>query len=204
MGFDVFKACVFGWDIQVLHILVSNQNDSHIFKLDGIIDRNMPKIGLVSSDLNGTLVRQHTMSDMIKVYLGDKRYLPAKKVFDRQTSGTATMEEAFQTAGPLTKGLKLRDAIKYTIIHIKYVNGFPEFVNTLKTNGIPLVINSTGYSVTIYAIREQIGTDKIHGHIGNYLRFGLNADPKQTLSEAELECKTFCPVFDWEFSHAVA
>jgi len=29
---------------------------------------------------------------------------------------------------------------------------------------------------------------------------GLN----RLITEVEVECKTFCPVFDWEFSHAVA
>jgi predicted HAD superfamily phosphohydrolase len=72
---------------------------------------------------------------------------------------------------------------------MKYLNGFHEFVNALVEHKIPLVINSTGYSVTIYSIRAQIGADKIHGHIGNFLRFGINADFNQTLSEDELKRK---------------
>ena len=149
----------------------------------------MSKIKLVSSDLNGTLVHQHTMSDMIRIYIGEQQYQQANEVFRRQTSGTATMEEAFRTAGPLTKGLTLREAIEYTRKHMKYVDGFHEFVNTLTEQGIPLVINSTGYSVTIYAIKEQVGAEKVHSHIGNFLRFGMNGDTSKTLDEDELERK---------------
>ncbi len=149
--------------------------------------RTMPRVKLVSSDLNGTLVYQHTMSDMIRLYIGQPQYEKADEVFKWQTSGTASMEEAFQNAGPLTRGLTLRQAITYTQQQMKYVAGFTEFVDTLAQHNLPLVINSTGYSVTIYAIREQIGPDKIHGHIGNFLRFGLHAAPNETLREDELE-----------------
>lgn len=144
---------------------------------------------LFSSDLNGTLVHQHTMSDMIRVYIGDEQYQQANGVFKRQTSGTASMEEAFGIAGPLTRGLTLRQAIEYTGTHIRYIDGFHEFVAALAARGIPLVVNSTGYSVTIYSIRAHIGADRIHGHIGNFLRFGMNADSHQTLREDELERK---------------
>ena|SRR3989344_4900790 len=146
-------------------------------------------IKLVSSDLNGTLVHQHTMSDMIRLYVGQQQFEKANEVFKKQTSGTASMEEAFQNAGPLTKGLTLRQAIEYTKTHMIYVNGFKEFVNSLSKQKIPFVINSTGYSVTIYAIREQIGTEKIHGKIGNFLRFGMNGSESESLSERELESK---------------
>ena len=146
-------------------------------------------IKLVSSDLNGTLVHQHTMSDMIRLYVGQQQFEKANEVFKKQTSGTASMEEAFQNAGPLTKGLTLRQAIEYTKTHMIYVNGFKEFVNSLSKQKIPFVINSTGYSVTIYAIREQIGIEKIHGKIGNFLRFGINGSEIESLSERELESK---------------
>lgn len=146
-------------------------------------------IRLISSDLNGTLVHQHTMSDMIRLYIGQQQYQQADEIFRRQTSETATMQEAFQIAGPLTKGLTLRQAMEYTRTHMRYLNGFHEFVDELAKLGIPLVINSTGYSATIYAIREQIGHDKMHGHIGNILKFGLDGDPNKTLSEDELERK---------------
>ena len=99
------------------------------------------------------------------------------------------MEEAFSATAPLTKGLTLRQAIEYTIKHMKYIDGFNEFIETLYNNEIPLVINSTGYSVTIYAIRKKLGKNKIHGFIGNFLKFGQDADPKATLREDELEKK---------------
>lgn len=147
----------------------------------------MTRIKLVSSDLNGTLVHQRTMSDMIRLYLGEEAFRQTDSVFKRQTSGTASMEEAFAIAGPLTRGLTLRQAIEYTRTHMKYVDGFNEFINNLHNAGILLVINSTGYSVTIYAIREQIDKAKIHGQIGNSLKFGVNSDPNSTLREDELE-----------------
>lgn len=146
-------------------------------------------IKLVSSDLNGTLVHQHTMSDMILKYVGREQFETAKVVFKRQTSGTATMEEAFSNAGPLTRGLTLRQAIDYTRDHMRYLNGFRQFVDGLEAREVPFVINSTGYSVTIYAIRQRFGESKIHGQIGNRLIFGLDADVSQTLREDELEKK---------------
>lgn len=148
----------------------------------------MSRVSLVSSDLNGTLVHQHTMSHMIELFIGQKEYEAAKKVFDKQTSGEASIEEAFANAGPLTRGLTLRDAIEYTTGgQMQFVDGFEWFTESLARERIPLVINSTGYSVTIYAIREQIGADKIHGQIGNFLRFAPDADPGAILREDELE-----------------
>ncbi len=147
----------------------------------------MSKIKLVSSDLNGTLVHQHTMSDMIRLYIGEEQFRKADAVFKRQTSGTASMEEAFGTAGPLTKGLTLRQAIDYAQKEMRYLTGFEEFLNSLYERGIPFVINSTGYSVTIHAIRARWGAERIHGSIGNTLEFGQDGDPAATLREDELE-----------------
>ena len=149
----------------------------------------MNRIKLVSSDLNGSLVHQHTMSEMIRLYVGEEQFQKANEIFTRQTSGLASMEETFQTAGPLTKGLNLRDAIRYTTEHLGFVDGFDEFLDWMYERRIPFVINSTGYSVTIHAIKEQIGPEKVHGQIGKILHFGLNADSKETLSEVELEQK---------------
>ncbi len=144
-------------------------------------------ISLVSSDLNGTLVHQHTMSDMIRQYIGEEKFREADAVFKKQTSGMASMEEAFSNAGPLTKGLTLRQAIDYTKTRMEYVTGFFDFVNALGMRSIPFVINSTGYSVTFYSIREQIGFYRINGFIGNYLKFGWDGDVQATLNEVELE-----------------
>ena len=147
----------------------------------------MAQIQLVSSDLNGTLVHQNTMSDMIRLYRSEEAFRQADSVFKNQTNGSATMEEAFARAGPLTRGLTLRQAIEYTTTHMRYVKGFHEFIDTLHNNGLPIVINSTGYSITIYALREQLGENRIHGQIGNLLKFGADGDPKSTLREDELE-----------------
>lgn len=151
---------------------------------------------LISSDLNGTLVHQHTMSDMIRLYLGQESFEKANAVFKKQTSGTATMEEAFENAGPLTKGLTLRQAIDYTTTHMRYVNGFADFVDTLHQQEIPLVINSTGYSVTIYAIQAKIGRKKIHGQIGNRLLFGEHGSEQEVLREEELKQKVISFIND--------
>jgi hypothetical protein len=153
----------------------------------------MKQIKLISSDLNGTLVHQHTMSDMIHFYIGEEEFCKANAIFKRQTAGTASMEEAFENAGPLTKGLTLRQAIEYTTLNgeMKYLNGFHEFVDLLYKTEIPFVINSTGYGVTIAAIRAQIGKDKIHGSIGNELIFGMDGDSQQELTTEELENKVF-------------
>lgn len=144
----------------------------------------MKRISLVSSDLNGTLVHQHTMSDMIRLYIGQKQYEEADAIFKKQTSGEATIEEAFGIAGPLTKGLTLRQAIEYTQSSMSYVNGFDKLVKFLNNREVPLVINSTGYSVTIYSIAGQLGNNEIHGQIGNILHF-VDANGK-VLSEQEL------------------
>ncbi len=146
-------------------------------------------IKLVSSDLNGTLVHQHTMSDMIRLYLGEDKFKQADAVFKRQTAGTASMEEAFERASPLTKGLTLRQAIDYAQQEMKYLTGFEEFLDALTQRSIPLVINSTGYSVTIHAMRARWGAERIHGFIGNVLEFGIDGDPQAVLREDELEQK---------------
>lgn len=144
-------------------------------------------IKLLSSDLNGTLVHQHTMSDMVRLYIGKESFRKADSVFKKQANGIATMEEAFATVGPLTRGLTLRQAIDYTRTHMKYIDGFNEFIDALHNAGIPLVINSTGYSIIIYSIREQVGKDKIQGQICNFLKFGENGNPNSTLREDELK-----------------
>ena len=149
----------------------------------------MRKIKLFSSDLNGTLVKQHTMSDMIKIYLDEKKYQQAKKFFELQTAGKATMEETFSHVAPLSKGLTLRQSIEYTRDHLLYSIGFSHFIDELRSREIPLVINSTGYSVTIYSIRAQIEEGTIHGHIGNNLKF--ESDNGAILTEDELEKLVF-------------
>ena len=66
--------------------------------------------------------------------------------------------------------------------------------------GIPFVINSTGYSVTIAAIRAQVGVNKIHGSIGNRLVFGLGGSTQEELTEEELQSL----VFDFEYPQSEA
>lgn len=120
-------------------------------------------------------------------HLGEEKFRKAEEVFKRQTNGTATMQEAFGTAGPLTKGLTLRQAIEYAISTMRFVDGFREFIAFLQMRNIPLIVNSTGYSVTIYVMQAMLGKGKIWGHIGNELKFGMSGLPDKTITEAELE-----------------
>src|SRR3989338_1245834 len=145
-------------------------------------------IKLISSDLNGTLVHQHTMSDMIRMYKSKEDFKKADNIFKKQTSGIATMEEAFEVAGPLSKGIALRQAIEYAQKHMAYIRGFEDFLNFLAYKKMPLVINTTGYSVTFYCMQEKFGADKIRGFIGNRLLFAYVGSGK-TLKEEELRKK---------------
>ena len=96
-------------------------------------DEQPGNIQLVSCDLNGTLVHQHTMMDMIRVYFPQmpERYEKAKAAFNKQTSGLMSMKEAFAIAGPLTKGLSLGNAIDYAQSVMRFLDGFEEFIATL-------------------------------------------------------------------------
>ena len=146
------------------------------------------KIKLVSSDLNGTLVHQHTMMDMIRVYFPyqPERYEKAKEAFTRQTSGLLSMKDAFKVAGPLTKGLSLRNAIEYACSKMQFLDGFEEFVSALYKNKKYFVINSTGYSVTTEVIKCLYGSEKIHAVISNHLIFGWEGDPTRAIEEEYL------------------
>ncbi|NQU16946.1 MAG: hypothetical protein HQ564_02675 [Candidatus Saganbacteria bacterium] len=147
-------------------------------------------IKLISTDLNGTLVRQHTMSDMILKYVGRKQFERANTVFKQQTSGTATMQAAFANAAPLTAGITLREAIEYTQKHMTCIDGFSDFFSFFQEHDISSVINSTGYSVTIYAIQANMA--KIDGIIGNRLIFSYkNDDSTEELTEEELKQLVF-------------
>lgn len=147
------------------------------------------RVKLVSTDLNGTLVHQHTMSHMIKLYVGRREFAQADTVFKKQTSGRATMQAAFENAGPLTAGLTLRQAIEYTKEYMNSIDGFSEFFELMQDNNIHTVINSTGYSVTIYAIQASLA--KIDGMIGNRLIFSEGEDKTEDLTEDELRKLVF-------------
>lgn len=146
-------------------------------------------IKLISSDLNGILVHQHTMSDMIRIYKREEDFRKADGIFKKQIRGNATIGDALKIAGPLSKGIRLRQAIMYTQNHMIYLKGFKEFLEYLHHKKIPLIINSTGYSVVFYCMQEQFGAEKIHGFIGNALIFGLDGNPNNPISEEELRKK---------------
>jgi hypothetical protein len=138
----------------------------------------MDKIRLVSSDLNGTLVHSHTMMDMIRVGFPQEteRFEKAKDAFTRQTEGLLSMEDAFKIAGPLTKGLRLRNAIDYALSDMRFLNGFEEFIRSLRQKNIPLVINSTGYTITTEVIKAVYGSEYIYDVICNRLIFGRHGE----------------------------
>ncbi len=151
---------------------------------DGFEEVNM--IRLVSSDLNGTLVHQHTMMDMIRIGFPDEpnRYESAKEAFTEQTYGKLSMQEAFNIAGPLTKGLRLRTAIDYALTEMLFLDGFEDFIHTLHENNILFVINSTGYSVTNEVIKAVYGPQFFHHVICNRLIFGY--DSSRIIEEKEI------------------
>ena len=151
-------------------------------------DRQPQNIQLISCDLNGTLVHQHTMMDMIKIYFPHipERYEKAKEAFSRQTSGLLSMKESFEVAGPLTAGLSLRNAIDYARSEMRFLEGFGEFISTLWEKKKYFVINSTGYSVTTEAVKAMYGPEKIHAVVCNRLAFGWEGDSTKPIEESYL------------------
>lgn len=145
-------------------------------------------IKLVFSDLAGTLIFNHPPSELIRLFIGEEEFKKADAVFKRQMSGTASIEEAFRVAGELTTGLPLRNAIEYGADNLRYVDGLNEYLDFLSSKKIPLVINSTVYSVVYYAMRNKKGKEKINGFIGNNLIF-RDSRNGSILSEEELETK---------------
>lgn len=145
----------------------------------------MTDVRLISSDLNGTLVHQHTMMDMIRVgFAGEpERFEKAKDAFVRQTEGFLGIEETFQIAGPLTKGLSLRTAIEYALTEMRFLNGFEHFIKTLHRNNVRFIINSTGYSITTEVIKVFFGAEYFDDVICNRLIFEKNG---KVVDEREL------------------
>ncbi len=141
------------------------------------------------SDLNGTLTRYDTMPDLAQ-RASAERYASAHAIFLDQTSGLISPEESIRQVARLTEGLTLKDAIDYSS-RLKYVDGFDELISALHGSGTALVLNSTGYSVTFYAMRHSLnaahrrrGDEVLHGWIGNSLLF---ADGSELLGEEMLE-----------------
>lgn len=148
--------------------------------------KKYPKI--ISCDLNGTLVHQHTMMDMIRVAFPHlpERYEKAKDIFTRQTSGLLSMKETFAAAGPLTKGLSLRAAILYAAHEMRFLSGFEAFISKLREKETFFVINSTGYTVTTEVIKSLYGPEKIGAVICNRLIFAYEGSPAEAITEQAL------------------
>jgi len=115
----------------------------------------MAKVKLLSSDLNGTLVHSHTMQEMIQWAFPNERGRldEAARAFGLQTRGLMSMEETFRIAGRMSEGMPLASAIQYTMDGMRFVDGFGPFMNHLKRSSIHIAIVSTGYTVTLYAMR---------------------------------------------------
>ncbi len=144
-------------------------------------------IGLFSSDFNGTLVHQHSMSDLIRLYGTAENYGKAKRLFDNRIAGKIGVADLLNGLGPLSKGITLRQAIQQVEKELTFVDGFEKFLDFLHNEKVPLVLNSTGYSVTMYALREIYGRKYFDEFICNRLEFGWNADPDRAIEDEELE-----------------
>ena len=145
-------------------------------------------IQLISSDLNGTLVHEHTMMDMLRVCFPNEphRFEETQDVFSRQTAGKMTMAEAFALAGPLTKGLSLRKAIDYAQAGLHFFPGFETLLTTLHKQQKHFVINSTGYTVTTEVIKLRFGAAHFFRVICNQLVFGWEGERQRSLTNGEL------------------
>lgn len=144
-------------------------------------------IELFSSDFNGTLVHQHTMSDLIRVHGTPGNFAKAKKLFDNRIEGKISVSDLLNGLGPLSQGITLRKAIDYAENHLTFVNGLAKFLEFLHRKNIPLLINSTGYSVTMYALREIYGREYFDDFICNRLEFGWDGNPVRAIEDEELE-----------------
>lgn len=148
----------------------------------------MASISLVSSDLNGTLVQQHTMADMIRWACPDQpeRYRQARRLFEEQTCGRISIAAAFTGAGPLSAGISLAQAIDYARFEMKYHPGFGSLLDMLGRRKVALIINTTGYSVTCRVIEKRFGHASICGYICNQMEFAPEGRPFQPLEEEEM------------------
>jgi len=98
-------------------------------------------------------------------------------------------KEAFEIAAPLTKGLRLRTAIGYALSEMRFLDGFEEFIRTLRQKNIRFVINSTGYSITTEVIKAVYGSEYIYDMICNRLIFGQNGKMIEEKELSELVIK---------------
>jgi phosphoserine phosphatase len=146
----------------------------------------MPSFCFLSTDLNGTLVHAHTMQEMIRVGFPEEpqRFETASRAFALQTDGKLSISETFRIAGEQTRGLPLRVAIDFALNRMSFVDGYPEFAAFLKEHQIPTAIVSTGYSVTLYAMRHGTPAPQFMSQ-GNRLIFA--AKDGQVIPEDELE-----------------
>jgi phosphoserine phosphatase len=147
---------------------------------------SMPSIKLLSSDLNGTLVQPHTMQEMIRVGFPEEpvRYEKARAAFALQTEGRLSLAETFRIAGEQTRGLPLRIAIEYAMRQMPFMAGYRSLMSFVENHGIHLAIVSTGYTVTLHAIRYSTLAIPFHARC-NRLVFAHSGGT--VLGEEELE-----------------
>ena len=146
----------------------------------------MPVVKLLSSDFNGTLVYPHTMQETVRyAFPGEPdRYDEIRALFQAQTEGKLPMTEAFRSAGRLSRGIALGSAIDYAIREMEPVRGFARFTNRLRQTGVRLLINTTGYSVTLSAFRRHYRLQEIDCRCNRLLFAGSDG---RILDEDELD-----------------
>ena len=112
-------------------------------------------VDLVSVDVNGTSVWQHTMTDMLRIFKGpgdsEQAYRAVKKHFKGENPNA--LLTAFLSTAMLYKGLSLHDVINYSQNYLienrnipdpnnkhGFVTGFEEFVDELYQNQIKVTL----------------------------------------------------------------
>ena len=146
----------------------------------------MTRIRLLSTDLNGTLIHSSTMLEMILVGFPEepRRYETASRAFALHEDGKLSIEDTFRIAGEQTRDLPLGVAIDYALNRMTFVDGYSDFIAFLKQHQLQIAIVSTGYSVTLYAMRYADARYKFNS---NFNRLIFSAENGQEVPEHELE-----------------
>jgi hypothetical protein len=78
---------------------------------------------LVVLELEGTVVHDHTPSELIRAGFPfePERYEQALNLYQKQSTGDAKPEEALLGYSTLARGLPLRRAIEYTTFKMRFV-----------------------------------------------------------------------------------
>ena len=107
---------------------------------------------LISFDVNGVLTPDLTMAKLSGLR---GNYKIAEKILKLQTSGKKSLKEAFKELGNLTKGISLRQAIKYSL-GMPLTKGVERLIRVLSNKEIIMVLNTTGYSITMHILNKRL------------------------------------------------